>query len=68
MSKEEELKKMLKETYDKDNSFNKGKLNYVSWELGFQRGMEYQQKLDNRVIGLHEKGQALIDKFLKRMK
>ncbi len=64
----EELKRMLKEDYGKDNDLNNNKLDYPSWEIGFQRGMEYQQKLDNRVIKAHESSQNFIKKILGHIK
>ncbi len=68
MTSEEEIKKMLKEIFEMDNSFNNNTLDYVSWELGFQRGMEYQQKLDNRVLNLHEGAKGFLNKFKDRLK
>lgn len=54
---------MLRERFDKDKLKNKD-LDYISWELGFQRGMEYQMELDKRVIGLTEKAGNIVKKIL----
>lgn len=64
----EAVKAMLKEIYNKDDSSNKNKLDYLSWQIGFQRGMEYQQKLDNRVIKQHESAKEFIYKILGKLR
>ncbi len=57
---------MLKERYSEDNALNNNKLDYLSWETGFRRGMEYQQQLDQRVINLHQGAKGFIKKILDR--
>ncbi len=62
-----EVKKMLKERFDEDKLHIK-KLDYPSWEQGFQRGMEYQRELDNRVINLEKNAQGFINNLIRKFR
>ena len=63
MNKEEEVKKMLKERFGNDK-LNVKNLDYTSWELGFQRGMEYHRELDKRVLDLEKNAKGVISRFM----
>ena len=58
----EEIIEMLNKRFEEDEKGNED-LDYVSWELGFQRGMEWQKKLDKRVLDLTERAKGLIGGF-----
>lgn len=60
----ERIKKMLDERFGKDKLRIKN-LDYPSWELGFQRGMEYQMEMDKRVLNLEKGAKGFLMRLVK---
>lgn len=64
----EEITKFLRLQFSIDNKYHYKELDYISWEIGFQRGMEYQQKLDKRVLDLEKKAKGLLGDLMGKFK